>query len=475
MGSACCFLATGQSETATVRIMSTQPGPAYSMRVPGPRGLPLLGMAPWFRRDPLIFLRQLARDYGDIAQFRLMKLPVFLFNHPDYIRELLITRQSNFIKSRILQRSKRLLGEGLLTSEGEHHLRQRRLVQPAFYRERLQSYAAIMAGYAARARDRWQAGAELDMQSEMMRLTLAIVAKTLFSADVEGDAQAVGHAMSDVIDLFRFMTLPYSELLDDWPLPHKRRFERAKAIIEGAVYRIIRERRACGDNNTEDHKGDLLSTLLAVRDEDGSGMTDQQLRDEILTLFIAGHETTAIALTWTWYLLAQSPECEQRLHNEVDSVLCGSLPGFDDVSRLPYTEMVIAESLRLYPPAWAISRIAKESFAMGGFTIPKGAVCIVSPYVTQRDARFFPDPDRFEPERWRPEFHETRPKFSYFPFGGGTRVCVGERFAWTEMILVLATLAQRWVFSLASSEPVEARPLLTLRPRGGVRMIVRSL
>jgi hypothetical protein len=224
----------------------------------------------------------------------LMKQPVFLFNHPDYIRELLVTRQSNFIKGRIWQRSKRLLGEGLLTSEGETHLRQRRLVQPAFYRERLQSYAAIMAGYAARARDRWQAGAELDMQSEMMRLTLAIVAKALFGTEVEGDAQAVGHAMSDVIDLFRFMTLPYSEHLDDWPLPHKRRFERAKAILEGAVYRMIHQRRASGDNNTKDYQGDLLSTLLAIRDEDGSGLADQQLRDEILTLFIAGHETTAI-------------------------------------------------------------------------------------------------------------------------------------------------------------------------------------
>jgi cytochrome P450 len=404
----------------------------------------------------------------------LMKQPVFLFNHPDYIRELLVTRQSNFIKSRIWQRSKRLLGEGLLTSEGEPHLRQHRLVQPAFYRERLQSYAAVMADYAAQARDRWQAGAELDMQSEMMQLTLAIVAKALFSAEVEGDAQAVGHAVSDVIDLFRFMSLPYSEWLDDWPLPHKRRFERAKAILEGVIYRMIRERRACGDNTPEDHQGDLLSTLLAVRGEDGSGMTDQQLRDEILTLFIAGHESTAIALTWTWYLLAQNPECEQRLHDEVDSVLRGSLPGPEDISRLAYTEMVIAESLRLYPPVWAISRIAKESFAMGGFLILKGAVCMVSSYVTQRDARFFPDPGRFDPERWRPELRDTRPKLSYFPFGGGTRVCIGERFAWTEMILVLAALAQKWVFSLASGEPVEVRPLLTLRPRGSVRMIARS-
>jgi cytochrome P450 len=224
----------------------------------------------------------------------------------------------------------------------------------------------------------------------------------------------------------------------------------------------------------EDNQGDLLSTLLAVRDEDGSGMTDQQLRDEILTLFIAGHETTAIALTWTWYLLARHPECAERFHKEVDALSDSSLPGFEDISRLPYTEMVIAESLRLYPPAWAISRIAKESFPVGGFTIPKGAICIVSPYVTQRDARFFSNPDRFDPERWRPELRDTRPKFSYFPFGGGTRVCIGERFAWTEMILVLATLAQRWALNLESTEPVEARPLLTLRPRGHVRMVARS-
>jgi cytochrome P450 len=433
---------------------------------PGPRGLPLLGVVPIFRSDPAGFLERLARDYGDIVHFRLMRRHAFLFNHPDLIREVLVTQQSNFIKSRILQRSTLLLGEGLLTSEGEHHLRQRRLAQPAFHRDRLQSYASIMVDYAVRARERWQPGEKLDMQAEMMRLTLGIVARALFSADAEGDAAAVGTAMTEIIELFRFMMLPFSEHLDRFPLPHRRRFDRAKAVVEGAVYRIIRERRAAGGGD-----GDLLSTLLAIRDEDGSAMTDQQVRDEIMTLFVAGHETTAIALTWTWYLLARHPECEGRMHEEIDSVLRGNPPTFDDIARLRYTEMVVSESLRLYPPAWAVTRIAKERCEIGGATIPAESVCIVSQWVTHRDARFFPDPQRFDPERWRPEARDARPKFSWFPFGGGARVCIGERFAFAELILVVATLAQKWRFRSADERPVDIEPLLTLRPKETVTMI----
>jgi len=433
---------------------------------PGPHGLPLLGVVPIFRSDPAGFLERLAREYGDIVHFRLMRRHAFLFNHPDLIREVLVTQQANFIKSRILQRSKLLLGEGLLTSEGEHHLRQRRLAQPAFHRDRLQSYASIMVDYAIRAREHWQTGERLDMQAEMMRLTLAIVSRALFSADAEGDAAAVGSAMTEIIELFRFMMLPFSEHLDRFPLPHRRRFDRAKAVVEGAVYRIIRERRAAGGDN-----GDLLSTLLAIRDEDGSAMTDQQVRDEIMTLFVAGHETTAIALTWTWYLLSRHAECERQLHSEIDSVLRGDQPTFDDITRLRYTEMVVSESLRLYPPAWAVTRIAKERCEIGGATIPAESVCIVSQWVTQRDARFFPDPQRFDPERWRPEARDARPKFCWFPFGGGARVCIGERFAFAELILVVATLAQKWRFRSADGRPIDIEPLLTLRPKERVAMI----
>ena len=446
-----------------------QPAVADSLKhkfPPGPRGLPLVGVVPIFRSDPAGFLERLAREYGDVVHFRLMSRHAFLFNHPDLIREVLVAQQGNFIKSRILQRSKLLLGEGLLTSEAEHHLRQRRMAQPAFHRERLQSYASIMVDYAMRARERWQPGERLDMQAEMMRLTLAIVSRALFSADAEGDAAEVGRAMTEIIELFRFMMLPFSEHLDRFPLPHRRRFERAKAVVERAVYRIIRERRAAGDQN-----GDLLSTLLEIRDEDGSAMTDQQVRDEIMTLFVAGHETTAIALTWTWYLLAQHPECERRLHEEIDSVLGGRAPVFEDIARLRYTEMAISESLRLYPPAWAVTRIAKERCDIGGVRVPAGSVCIVSQWVTHRDARYFPEPELFDPERWRPEAREARPKFSWFPFGGGTRVCIGERFALSELILVAATLAQRWRFRYIDAQPARTVPLLTLRPKETVSMI----
>jgi cytochrome P450 len=422
-----------------------------------------------FRRDPAGFLQRLSREYGDVVHFLLMRRHAFLFSHPDHVRELLVNQQANFIKSRILQRSKLLLGEGLLTSEGELHLRQRRLAQPAFYRERLQSYAEIMSAYALRTRERWREGMMLDMQSEMMRLTLSIVARALFSADAEGDAAHVGRAMTEVIELFRFMMLPFSEHLDRYPLPHRRRFNRAKAVLDGAVYRIIAERRASAD-----HNGDLLSTLLAIRDEDGSAMTDQQLRDEIMTLFIAGHETTAIALTWTWYLLSRNPDCERRLHEEIDSVLRGRTPGFDDLPNLRYTDMVISESLRLYPPAWSVTRMAKEECVIGEVRVPAGSVCIASQWVTHRDQRFFPDPERFDPERWRPEQREARPRFSYFPFGGGARVCIGERFAWMEMMLVISTIAQRWRLRQADSRTVDIMPMLTLRPKETVSMITEK-
>ncbi|HZU27109.1 MAG TPA: cytochrome P450 [Bryobacteraceae bacterium] len=449
---------------------------------PGPRGLPLVGVVPLFRRDPAGFLQGLAREYGAVVHFLLMRRHAFLFTHPDHVREILVNQQANFTKSRILQRSKLLLGEGLLTSEGEAHLRQRRMAQPAFYRERLQSYSEIMSSYALRTRERWQPGTTLDMQSEMMRLTLSIVARALFGADAEGDAADVGRAMTEVIELFRFMMLPFSEHLDRYPLPHRRRFDRAKAVLDRAVYRIIAERRgALAGRGRPAHAWtpapqgtDLLGTLLAMRDDDGSGMTDQQLRDEIMTLFIAGHETTAIALTWTWYLLSRNPECERRLHEEIDSVLRGRTPCFDDLPNLRYTDMVISESLRLYPPAWSVTRMAKDDCEIGGVHVPSGSVCIACQWVTHRDERFFPDPERFDPERWLPEARESRPRFSYFPFGGGARVCIGERFAWMEMMLAIAAIAQRWRLRQDDARTIDVMPMLTLRPKETVSMITEK-
>jgi cytochrome P450 len=438
-------------------------------RAPGPVNLPFVGVAPMLRRDPIGYLTRLARTYGDIVRFRLLDKQTYLLNHPDYIRDILVTRQSNFTKTPTLRRAKRFFGEGLLTSEGEHHMRQRRMLQPAFHRERFESYSAVMTAYARETRDRFAPNAVIDMKGEMMRLTLAIVTRALFDADIEGDAKDVGIAMADLLRSFRVFLLPFSQTIRRLPLPQNRRLDRALASVKEIVDRIIQEHRTAGGD-----KDDLLSTLLAIRDEDGSSLSDEQLRDEILTLFVAGHETTALALTWTWYLLSRNPECERRVHEEIDAVLDGRLPEFKDIPRLIYTERVIAESLRLYPPVWLIGRMAKEDFELDGVEIGKGSICLISPYLMHHDPRYFPDPDRFDPERWRPELREARPKFSYFPFGGGTRVCIGERFAWAELILVIATLAQKWRFRMETDAPMKAVPRLTLQPNGAVRMFAIS-
>jgi cytochrome P450 len=434
----------------------------------GPRGKPIVGNLLDFRRDPLRFLTSLARDYGDVARFRLGPEKILLLNHPDLIRDVLVTHSRNFKKSRGLEMAKRFLGEGLLTAEGDFHRRQRRLVQPAFHRQRLASYAEVMAGYAARVRDRWQPGARLDVAREMTALTLAVVGKTLFDADVEGESQEIGAALSDILQLFDRITSLFSDVLDWLPLPSNRRFERGRRRLDATIYRIIAERRASGAD-----RGDLLSMLLLAADEEGDGghMTDLQVRDEAMTLFLAGHETTANALTWTWYLLSQNPEAETRLHAEVDSVLGGRLPVMDDVPRLAYTERVLAESMRLYPPAWIIGRRALEDYAFRTYRARARSIFVMSPWVTHHDSRWFPNPFRFDPERFTEEARDARPKFAYFPFGGGPRVCIGESFAWMEGVLILATIAQKWRLRLEPGAAVAPRPLITLRPRGGMPMI----
>jgi cytochrome P450 len=414
-------------------------------------------------------LTRAAREYGDLVYFRVVRQHMYLVNHPDYVREILVANQGNFIKSRALQRAKVLLGEGLLTSEGQHHLRQRRLVQPAFHRERLAGYAAAMSECAVRWRERWQVGSTLDISTEMPHLTLSVVAKTLFSADVQSEASEIGAAMTTVLQMFRLLLLPFSEYMEKLPLPYVRRFEKARARLDATIYGLIRERRTSGKDT-----GDLLSMLLFAQDEekDGARMSDEEARDEALTLFLAGHETTANALTWTWYLLSQHPEVERRLHAEIDQVLRGRAPELADVAELRYAEMVLAEALRLYPPAWAIGRMAVGPFELGGFEIPAKSICILSPYLVQRDARWFDDPEKFDPGRWTAQAREGRPKFSYFPFGGGARLCIGERFAWMEGVLVMAAIAQKWKLRLAPGQRAEPLPLITLRVKGGLRMTV---
>lgn len=438
-------------------------------RPPGPKNPPIIGNLYAFRSNPLAFLTKLAGTYGDLSYFRGGRLHFFLLNHPDLIQEVLVTNQSNFVKSRALQRTKILLGEGLLTSEGQDHLRQRRLAQPAFHRDRLKAYAAMMSECAVHIRDRWTPETTLDISLEMPRLTLAVVGTTLFSADVESEAPEIGEALNTVLKMFRTLLLPFSEHLDKLPLPAVRRFEKARTRLDATIYGLIRERRASGQDT-----GDLLSMLLLAHDDDAGGgqMTDTQVRDEALTLFLAGHETTANALTWTWYLLSQNPECERRLHQEIDTVLEGRVPGWDDLPQLRYTEMIFAEALRLYPPAWAIGRMPKTAFELGGAQIPADSILIMSPYIVQRDARWFENPERFCPSRWEAEARDARPKFAYFPFGGGSRICIGERFAWMEGVLAIATLAQKWRLRLDPHQRVEPLPLITLRTRHGMRMRV---
>ena len=438
-----------------------------SIHPPGPRSvIPLSGLLA-YRKGPLPFFQNLAAQYGDISYFRLGPQEAFFINHPEYIKDVLVTNYSSFHKGLALQRAKRLLGEGLLTSEDEFHRRQRRLAQPAFHRARIASYAGVMADYASQTRAGWHDGETLDMSTEMMRLTLGIVGKTLFDADVVSDAQEVGEAMTVVMDLFNTITIPFFELLQKLPLPQLRRFDTARAKLDAIIFRLIEERRRTGED-----RGDLLSMLLLAHDTevDGGAMTNEQLRDELMTIFLAGHETTANALTWTWYLLSQNPEAEAGLHEEIDRVLGLRLPNFDDVAKLKYTEMVLAESMRLYPPAWALGRLAMEEFELGGYVIPKKSLVLMSQYVMHRNPRYFTEPLKFDLERWAPEARESRPQFSYFPFGGGPRRCIGEGFAWMEGILLIATIAQQWQMRLVPNHPVVLKPVITLRPKHGMRM-----
>ena len=465
-----------------------------------------------FRSDRLGFLLDLA-SYGDVSHLALQGRHFYLLNHPDLIQDVLVTNDRLFVKSRALQVARRLLGEGLLTSEGDFHLRQRRLVQPAFHRQRMAAYGEVMAAYAARSSERWSAQGDaltVDMAEEMMRLTLAIVGKTLFDADVEGEAQEIGQSLTAALHGLSRTLLPGGERLEKLPLPANQRAEEARERLEATIYRLIRERRASGED-----RGDLLSMLLAARDEDESeatarsednsarlswepasqgpqsslltprsslstprspqlGMTDQQVRDEAMTLFLAGHETTANALTWTWYLLSQNSVEERQLHAEVDRVLGGRLPTMDDVPNLPYTRMVLSEAMRLCPPVYAIGRQAVEDYEVRGYVLPAGSTVFVSQYVMHRDSRYWFDAERFDPNRWTPEAQARRPKFTYFPFSAGPRVCIGESFAWTEGILVLATLAQRWQARLVLGHPVMPEPLITLRPKFGMRMTLHE-
>ncbi len=423
-----------------------------------------------FRSDPTGFLTAQSQ-LGDVTYFRMGSQPGYFLNHPDLVRDLFVVSAHKFIKGRALQRAKNLLGHGLLTSEGEFHLRQRRMIQPAFHRARIAEYAKSMVEFGERISDGWNDGDVRDIDKEMMHLTLQIVGRTLFTANVEDDADDVGQAMTSVSKLFNFLLLPYSEWLQKLPLPQARSFNKARDTLNAVIYGIINERRRSGKDT-----GDLLSMLLAARDEeDGGSMTDVQVRDEALTLFLAGHETTSNALTFTWYLLSQNPEKAAKFHEEIDRVIGDRVPTIDDLPNLKYTEAVLAESMRMFPPAWAIGRLTIEEHEFGGFPVPKGALVLVSPYVMGRDPRYWNEAEKFIPERWESQgVKEAGQKNIYFPFGGGVRRCIGESFAWTEGILLLATIARRWSLRLDPGQKIGLQPLITLRPKYGMKMRIES-
>ena len=434
---------------------------------PGPR-LSLLNTITYRPgRNPLEFFSGLARTYGDLAYVRMGGEHLFIASDPAVIKDVLVTHNQRFHKSRGLERTKRLLGEGLLTSEDGFHLRQRRLIQPAFHRERIAGYAATMAAFADRVRNEWSSGATLDVAREMSRLTLLIAGKTLFDVDVDAHAREIGDAMTGLMQSFWTLMLPFGETLERLPIPHLRRGRRARERLDQIIYGIIRERRASGVD-----RGDLLSMLLLAQDDEdkGRGMTDRQVRDEVMTIFLAGHETTANAMTWTWYLLSQAPEVERRLHEEIDQVLSGRLPTVADVDRLPYTLRVVTESMRLYPPAWLVGRRSIDEYRIGDYDIPLRSIIVMSQWIVHRDARHYPDPERFDPDRWTPELKARLQRFAYFPFGGGPRQCIGESFAWMELVLLVATIAQRWRFALVPDHPVVPHAAITLRPKYGMKM-----
>jgi cytochrome P450 len=364
----------------------------------------------------------------------------------------------------VIRKSKWFFGEGLLTNEGESWLRQRRLSQPAFHRDRIASYARIMTGYASQMLDSWKEGETLDIHQEMMQLTLRIVVRALFNVEAEriGAISSAMNVMMRNSTGVRLLLPPAARYL---PTPAMIQFRRAVRRLDETVYGIIAARR-----RDEIDSGDLLSMLMQARDEDGGRMNDEQLRDEVMTFLLAGHETTALTLTWTWYLLAQHPAVEQQLQSELETALCGRVPEFSDLQKLTFTERVVKESMRLYPPAWSLARTVILPFELRGYQIPAGANVVMSQWIMHRDSRYFPDPETFDPARWSPERAQKLPRFAYFPFGGGPRQCIGNSFAMMEATLLLATIAQRFRLRAVSPEPIVPVPSFTLRPKSGIHM-----
>ena len=419
-----------------------------------------------FGTDVLAGMTYIHRRYGPIVRTRL-PLHLYFVADPGCIEEILVKKAESFHKDRTSRLLARVLGRGLLVNEGESWRRQRRLLQPAFHQRQLESYAARMVEAIARASDGWRAGEVRNVHEDMMGVTMTIVAEALFGTDLSANAREMGRTISDLMEQFsRMLGLSARFQPPPWvPTPANRRLRASRRKVDAVILGVIEARRRSGQEAT-----DLLSLLVSARDEEGRGMSDAQVRDEAMTLFLAGHETTALALTYALYLLALDPERQARLTAEIAGVLGGRLPTLADLERLPYTEAVIFESMRIYPPAWGIGRQAMTDVEIGGWRYPRGAEFVISPWVVHRDPRVFEDPELFRPERWANDLAHRLPRFAYFPFGGGPRVCIGNRFAMMEAKLVLATAIQRFRFEPIPETSVSLLPSATLRPRHGVRL-----
>jgi cytochrome P450 len=438
---------------------------------PGPKGIFPLGNVLQLAPDWMGFCTQCVRQYGDTVLLRFLRIPICLIVNPEGIESVLVTNYANFIKSRDYRAMEPMMGKGLLTNEGDSWKKQRKLIQPAFNHDEILRYAQIMVDRGEEMLATWGDGETRDLHQEMMRVTLQIAAQALFGADVSAYAERVSAALKVAMEQFTLHASLALLVPLHWKLPQTPSLRRAVSEFDQVVSEIIAKRRASGKKEP-----DLLQMLLDARDSEGNPMPEQQLRDELRTLLLAGHETTAAALSWTWYLLAQHPEIEARLQQELETVLSGRPPRAEDLRQLRYTEMVIKESMRLYPPAWSVGRQALQPFEVNGYHLPAGMYIFISQWITQRDPRYFPDPERFDPERWRgdPIKNGKVPRFAYFPFGAGPRVCIGAGFAMMEATLLLAAMAQKFTMSLAPGHSVEPLASVTLRPKHGIKVVLRA-
>jgi cytochrome P450 len=446
-------------------------GPYPRRRPPGPRGLPLIGNLLALGKDPLDFFAETAKRYGDLVSLDLAGWQTLLVSDLPAIEKILVDDHRNYVKHRFFWRHvTAVFGKGLLTSEGESWQRQRRLAAPAFAGRQLLAYDSAMVALTRQMLDGWKDGEVIDIHPEMMGLTLRIAAKTLFDSEVERDIRDMDHAMNDLIVEVASRYKRPIFVPDAIPLPGHLRYRRAIRTVERVVSSMIAERRASGLEN----RNDFLSRLMAARDEAGKPMSDTLLRDEAITLLLAGHETTALALSWTWFLLGQHPDAQSRMAAEIAEVLGDRPARADDLPTLKFTESVVTEAMRLYPPAWAIGRESTQPFELGGYSFPAGTTIFIIPWVLHRDSRYFEEPEAFRPERWMGSLARELPRFAYMPFGGGPRICIGQRFAMIEAVLVLTTMAQRFSMEWQPDRKITPFPSITLRPNGGVWLKIKE-